>query len=59
MKRLRFFLAVLALPVVLAGCPDDEGYGYEYRDEEVDSSIMGPSISLPIPGYADVEITVG
>jgi hypothetical protein len=51
---------VMALPLVLAGCPGDEEDDYDYeREEDVDSSIMGPSGSLLMPESAErMEITV-
>ena len=60
MKRLRLLVTVLAFPLVLAGCPNDDDDGDDYDPEEhMDSSIMGPSASLLTPGSAErLEITV-
>ena len=48
MKRIRTLLTVLALPLVLLACPeDDDGSSEDYDPESHNSSIMGPNALAP------------
>ncbi len=46
MKRMRNLLTVLAFPLLLLACPDDEEGG-DYDIPEEEGSIMGPNASAP------------